>query len=421
MDFLRHMNMKTAIIGAGPAGLMAAIEAAATGSRVVVYEKLARPGLKLLASGGGKCNISNVLKPEEFCKYFGRHGRFAIPALELFPPEKLRLFLEQHGVKTEITDGFHIFPVSRKASDVLNALLTECRRLNVEFMYGVEVKSVETEAGHVSEIVSSAGHVSVQKLIIASGGMGYPELGGGPSGYKLAADTGHRIEKPLPAMAGLTCSDAWVKECPGISFQDASVILDLPKFRKKPSHGELLFTHSGISGPAVIDFAGDVSELLEKHGKIPFRINLFAGKNVEEWLDCFNLWQKDSGKKLVRKLLSQQVPAKVAEALCSLAGIGEDLAAAKFDADGRKRLSGLLTSLPLEIDGAESWKKAMVTRGGVSLKDVDPHTLESRIVKGLFFAGEVLDVDGPCGGFNLQWAFSSGFLAAQPGSISRSL
>lgn len=403
--------MKTAVIGAGPAGLMAALAAASAGNRVAVFEKLPRPGLKLLASGGGKCNISNILQPGEFCKYLGRHGRFALPALELLPPEKLRSFLEQHGVKTEVTDGFHIFPVSRKASDILNALLTECRKLGVEFFYGTEIKSIETGSGHVSGIVTESGSIKIDKLVIATGGMGYPELGGGGSGYKLASDTGHRIEKTFPAMTGLTCSETWIKECPGISFQDASVILNLPKFRKRPSRGELLFTHNGISGPAVIDFAGDVSELLEELNKVPFKINFFADKNPESWFACFNLWQKESGKKLVRKLLAQELPAKVAEILCGLAGIKEDTTAAEFDADGRKQLATRLTALPLEIDGTESWKKAMVTRGGVSLKDVEPHTLESRMIKGLFFAGEVLDIDGPCGGFNLQWAFSSGFLA----------
>jgi len=405
--------MKTAVIGSGPAGLMAAIAAATSGNSVIVCEKLPRPGLKLLASGGGKCNLSNVLTPEEFCKNFGRHGRFALPALESFPPEKLRAFLEGHGLKTEITDGFHIFPVSRKASDVLNLLLAECRRLNVEFIYGNEVKGIKIEDAQVSEVELPSGPLKVDKLIVATGGMGYPELGGGDSGYRLAAEAGHRIEKTFPAMTALTCTDNWVKECPGISFQDASVTMDLPKFRKRPSRGELLFTHNGISGPAVIDFAGDVSELLGEPCEIPFKINFFADKSAGDWFARFDSWQKESGKKFVRKLLAQELPAKVAEILCGLAGIGPDTTAAEFNADGRKGLSGLLTGLPLSVNGTESWKKAMVTRGGVSLKDIDPHTLESRIVKGLFFAGEVLDIDGPCGGFNLQWAFSSGFLAGQ--------
>lgn len=409
--------MKTAVIGSGPSGLTAAIAAASSGDKVIVCEKLPRPGLKLLASGGSKCNLSNVLAPEEFCKNFGRHGRFALPALECFPPAKLRAFLEEHGLKTEVTDGFHVFPASRKASDVLNLLLAECRRLNVEFIYDMEIKSIKTEDGQISEIELSSRPLKIDKLIVATGGMGYPELGGGNSGYRLAAETGHRIEKTFPAMTGLTCSDAWAKECPGISFQDASVTLDLPKFRKKSSRGELLFTHNGISGPAVIDFAGDVSELLEERDEIPFKINFFADKSVETWAECFNLWQKESGKKLVRKLLAQELPSKVAEILCGLAGIGPGTMAAEFNSDGRKKLAALLTELLLSVNGTESWKKAMVTRGGVSLKDVDPHTLESRIVKGLFFAGEVLDIDGPCGGFNLQWAFSSGFLAGSKASV----
>ncbi|OGV37184.1 MAG: hypothetical protein A2020_08355 [Lentisphaerae bacterium GWF2_45_14] len=406
-------EIETIVVGSGPAGLMAAIAAASLGRRVLICEKLMRPGLKLLASGGGKCNISNILNPKDFCSYLGKHGRFTLPALELFPSEKLREFLASCGVKTEVSDGFHIFPVSKKASDVLEALLAECHRLNVEFQYETEIKSAVIEKGHISGVISSSGMIKAEKLIMASGGMGYPNLGGGTSGYKLAAETGHNIVKPLPAMTGLTCSETWVRECPGISFKDALISLQLPKYRNKPSRGELIFTHNGISGPSIIDFAGDVSELLAKHVQIPFRINFFADKTAENWLVDFMEWQKNFGKKQVRKLLAMQIPQKIAENLCHLAGISEETTAAAFNASRRKLLSELLSALPIHIDGTESWKKAMITRGGVSLKNVDPHNLESRIVKGLFFAGEVLDIDGPCGGFNLQWAFSSGFLAGQ--------
>ncbi len=403
----------TIIIGAGPAGLMAAISAAASGDRVTVYEQLSRPGAKLLASGGGKCNLTNVLAVPEFAEHFGRQGRFALTALETLPPEKLREFFAVRGVPTLVQDGFHVFPESNRAVDVLNVLLTECSRLKVEIICSTSVKELIIEDASVSGIMIEKDRIMAGKVIIATGGKGYPSLGGLGIGYVLAEQAGHQIIEPVPAMVALRTVESWPGSCTGISLPDVTFVIDLPKFRKTIYRGELLFTHHGISGPPVIDLSGEVSGLLKKHPQVMLAVNLFSDRTVAFWHQEFKRWQENSGKKQLNTLLAGHLPHAVANALCELAGNIGMVKAAEFPASGRDELVRLLTALSLRINATEGWNRAMVTRGGVALKKVNPATLESRLVKGLFFAGEILDLDGPCGGFNLQWAFSSGALAGR--------
>ena len=407
--------MKTVIIvGAGPAGLMAAIFAAQnfSAAKVVVLEQLTRPGARLLATGGGKCNITNVLPPEELARAFGRQWRFMLPALHALPPNELREWFQLRGVETSVTDGFHVFPTSEKANDILNALIAECNRLNIEIKTGITVRELLIDKNQICGVITDHGNLSAQRVIIASGGRSYPTLGGSGIGYQLARQAGHETIKTFPALAGLQTVESWPGACTGIAVANAQIIIDLPKHRRTPWRGELLFTHHGISGPPVINLSRFVSELLEKHQTVPLKINLDVKYDHEQWLQRFELWQRDNGTKMVKNLLSTMFPARLTEQLCILAET-ENITAARFPATTRRKLAELLTALPLNIKSTESWHKAMVTRGGVALNAINPNTLESQIISGLYFAGEVLDLDGPCGGYNLQWAFSSGALAAK--------
>lgn len=406
-------NKKIIIVGAGPAGLMAAVTAARAGNKVTVYEQLSRPGAKLLASGGGKCNITNNLPLQCFPDKFGRQGRFMLPALKKLSPAELCEYFSSHGVETVSDDGFHIFPASKRATDVLEVFLRECEKLNVRIIVSTTVRqlAIDNTEKKVLGVLVGNELFEAEKVIVATGGMGYPALGGRGIGYALAEQAGHAIIEPVPAMTGLKTVEAWPGQCAGISFDNASACIDLPKLRKQTSRGELLFTHNGVSGPAVIDFAGEISRLKAKHHDIPMLINFFADKDKNFWSGEFAKWRRDSGKKHIKNLLSAYMPNAVAEVFCSEYCDIASVKAAEITADARENLINLLTGVPLHISGTEGWNKAMVTRGGVSLKMVSPHSLESKLVKGLFFAGEVLDLDGPCGGYNLQWAFSSGFLS----------
>jgi len=402
------MKRNVLIIGAGPAGLMAATAAAESGHAVTVLEHLSRPGAKLLASGGGRCNLTNVLDGESLARRFGRQWRFMLPALKLLPPSALREWFELRGVKTEITDGFHVFPASGRAGDVLRALLNDCERLNVRVVTGAKAEELVIENG----VLKGVPGYPAERVIVAVGGKGYPELGSLGLGYRLAAQAGHEIVPPLPGLVGVRTVETLPHLCTGHCMQDASVCIDLPKYRKTVGRGELLFTHHGISGPAVLDLSADIAGLLGKMPEVPLKVNLFADRSRDFWQQEFTRWQKKDGRKSVKNLLAMHLTQAMAEIICRETGL-DGIPAAEFSAAGREMLASVLTAMPLHIHATEGWRKAMVTRGGVSLKKVDPETLGSRLLPGLYFAGEVLDLDGPCGGYNLQWAFSSGALAGK--------
>ncbi len=405
-------KVKTVLVtGAGPAGLTAALNAAKNGCRVIVFEKQNQSGLKLLASGGGRCNLTNTLDVRRFSEAFGREGRFTLKALSLFPPEKLREFFAGNGVETEAADGFHVFPESGHARDILTVLLNLCKKLNVEIKTSCKVEKLIIEDNQLKGIQTEKGRVNGDYVVIAGGGKGYPKLGGDGSAYLLAEQAGHKINTPFPALVGLRCVEEWPGRCTGISFKSVSAAIDLPKYRKKTCKGELLFTHHGVSGPAIIDLAGDVSCLLAKTHEVPLIVDLFPGITFEEWQKTFKKHQVNSGKKQIVSILAQYIPKALGNEFCCLNGIQPDIKIAELKAEARNKLCSLLNALPLTIKSTDGWDKAMLTSGGVALKKVNPDTLESRLLPNLFFAGEVLDLQGPCGGYNLQWAFASGALA----------
>jgi predicted Rossmann fold flavoprotein len=399
------------VIGGGPAGLMAAIAAAGRGARVVVCERLATPGRKLLASGGGRCNLTNTLAPDAFAERLGRHGRFALPALERLGSKQLRAFLRERGVRTESLDGFRVYPSSERSLDVLSALLRECDERRVTVQTGTAVLGLAVEEGRAAGVATASGAVAAGSVVVATGGAGYPDLGGTHDGYALARAAGHTTREPVPALVGITTKDTWLRACAGVSLEGARVTVDVPR-RGTSAEGDILLTHKGISGQAALDVSGTVSELLDSRPAVPLLVSLVASVSRDEWARDLDTWRAAEVRRSVAGLLAERLPRSLARALCERAGAGS-VRAGHLPRAVRDRLVDLLVALPLTAVGTGGFARAMVTRGGVSLREVDPRTLESRITAGLFFAGEVLDVDGPSGGFNLQWAFSSGWLAGE--------
>ena len=397
--------MNTVVIGSGPAGLAAALAASAAGEKVIVLEQLSAPGRKLLASGGGRCNVSNILSPRDMANSFGNACRFVRHALYTYPNEKLCRFLEARGVEMELTDGFHWFPRSGRAQDVLQALCDDGR---FEVITSCRAEKLIVDAGCVRGVQCGDKIFPAERVILAGGGRSYAALGGNGGCYALARQAGHEVTATFPAMVGLQCAESWVHECAGIALPDAESRIALAK-EKFRCRGELLFTHTGVSAFAILDISGRVSELLAQMPSVPLEINLFADRKFDDWMEIFAAWQKEYATKTVVKLLSQEMPKKLA---AFLAGDTE-LKVSGFSTAARRKLAEKLTALKLNITATDGWSKAMVTRGGVALDDVDSRTLESRLVSGLFFAGEVLDVDGPCGGYNISWALASGFLTGK--------
>ncbi|HOT28008.1 MAG TPA: NAD(P)/FAD-dependent oxidoreductase [Candidatus Ozemobacteraceae bacterium] len=406
------------VAGAGPAGMMAAITAARRRARVLVIEQRSHPGAKLRASGGGRCNITNTLDTATFIGRFGREGRFMKPALEAFDHRALIAFLAEIGVQTHAPDGFRVFPVTHDAATVTSALEAELARLGVEVATERRVKRLRFANGRVEGLETPDHFYSSNYIIIATGGMGYPSLGGSGDGYGFARSTGHTVTDVFPAMLPLKTKETWVKNCRADTIGKAELRIDLPKAKHARAVGDLIFTNEGIRGPVVLDLAREITPLLARHGEVPLLANLTKGRNEEEIRIHLRKYASEHAQLRIGELVATLVPAPLSRELCLLAGIDPFLAPCRVPPSLRDRLIKLLAWTPLTVTGHGGFEQAMATRGGVSLKEIRPETLESRLVKGLFFCGEVLNLDGPCGGFNLQWAFSSGFLAGHLGGSS---
>ena len=400
-----------AVVGAGPAGLMAAIAAAERGASVAVLEQLDRPGARLLATGGGRCNLTNLLAPAEFMARFGRQGRFMQPALEALDQVGLRQFLHSLGVPTHAPDGLHVYPTSDSAVTVQSALWRRARKLGVAVHLAARVSALWIEAGALRGLQMEGRRLAAPRVILATGGRSYPSLGGSEVGYTLARQAGHTIVEPTPALVPLVVAEPWTRKCAGVAVSPARIWIPLTGQPRAGLTGDVLFTHTGLSGPAVLDLSGDVAALLAKHETVPLGLDLAPGTSADQWRRRFEKWRTRHGRATVARLLDQHLPRSLAAALCEVCGISPATRPSQVTQGQQAALVERLTALPLTVTGTEGWDRAMVTRGGVNLKEVDPQTLGSRRLRGLAFAGEILDLDGPSGGFNLQWAFSSGRLA----------
>ncbi len=384
-----------------------------SGVRVTLIEQLSRPGVKLLATGGGRCNLSNTLSTAEYLVRLGSRGRFTGASLKALSAGALRDFFREIGVETYSPDGFLVFPVSNSASDVRSALEKELRRLDVEILTGTTARRLLVEDGAIVGIETGDGPLPTCRVILATGGKSYPKLGGTAAGFDLAAQVGHEIVPPVPALVPIITVEKWPGECAGISIPEAEIWIEKAVLKSSRGTGGLLFTHSGISGPAVLDISGEVAARVQsgKTVKLSFKLSRFG--SADDWRNILSLFRCQGGARPVSMCLSKMLPARLAEALCRAYGLPPDLRAAYLTRKQTQSFASFLAAVPLTAAGTEGFDKAMVTRGGVKLDVVDPLTLESRVARGLFFAGEVLDIDGPCGGFNLQWAFSSGYLAGK--------
>ncbi|OGJ89867.1 MAG: hypothetical protein A2487_19145 [Candidatus Raymondbacteria bacterium RifOxyC12_full_50_8] len=405
------MTYDCIVAGAGPAGLMAALIAARAGKKTIVFEQNARPGAKILVSGGGRCNFTNTLGVDEFWPRLGRQGRFMAQALGVFGPEAIIEFFKSCGVEHMSPDTFHVYPASEKAADILGALVTACTRAGVEIRTHTKIDTLVIEAGIVTGVASGSTFFKAKNVVVATGSMARPDLGGNESGYTLCRQAGHAIKTPLPALVPLKTEEPWVASCAGASFEHARVAIDLPKYRAFAATGPLLFTHQGLSGPAVLDISGSVAEAIERLGKVLLTIDFFPETSREMWLNRFDGWYERLPRKTVLNLLADHMPRSFAQFLCSQAGCTPETTAAHLTSQARRTFCSQLTGCFFTVCGTSGFDGAMVARGGVALAGVDPESFASKKTPGLHIAGEVLDIDGPCGGFNLTCAFASGYCA----------
>lgn len=392
-----NKTYNTIIIGAGAAGMMAAITSANSGKRVLLLEKLSSIGMKLKATGGGRCNLTNTLNSEDFMASFGRNGRFMTKALDSFDNHSVIEFFDSIGVKTKSSDGFRVFPDTHSSTSVINGLKNAMDKLDITIICDYKVDSLK----------SLHDKFTFKNIIIATGGKGYPTLGAEGDGYELAKEVGHTVTSIFPAMTPLKTKEDWVRNCRADTIAKVHMIVDMKKHKKLTAVGDLIFTKDGIRGPVVLDFAREITPLLERYGEVPILVNMTKGLNEEQIREKF----KENPTFSTLGQLQTLLPTPLSLELCTLAGANPDLSLKQLKGEVRDRLIKLLVWTPLTITDHEGFDKAMITRGGINLKEIDPNTMKSKLVDGLYFCGEVMDLDGPCGGYNLQWSFSSGYLA----------
>ena len=395
-------NINVIIIGAGAAGMIAAIISARQNKKTLLLEKLPSVGAKLKATGGGRCNLTNTLSDENFMEKFGRDGRFMQDALKIFNHKDLIGFLKSIGVDTHAPDGFRVFPTSHSSATIISAFLKELERLDVEILTSQKVEELIYDNAKVTGVKTSTNIFKATNIIIATGGLGYPVLGAEGDGYEMVKELGHTTTELSPAMMPLRTKETWVQNCRADTIAKVEMRVDMKKHKKLVAHGDLIFTKSGIRGPVVLDFAREITPLITKYGEVPILMSLVKGKN-----------QAQIDKFLKENSLYTLLPKALADEILKLSGINEYEKYSKISGESKEKLLKLLTWTPLTITGHDGFKMAMITRGGIKLGEIDPKTMQSKLVKGLYFCGEVMNIDGPCGGYNLQWSFSSGFLAGQ--------
>lgn len=414
------------IIGGGAAGLMAAARAAETGKRTLLLEKNKQTGVKILMSGGTRCNITHATDQAgiaaAFATFDKKQAQFLRSALAALPPERVIEIVEAEGVATKVEDTGKIFPVSNKAIHVRDALQKHAVDHGVELRLNFSVDDVQKDTdGFV--VRSGDDVVRGKRLLLTSGGQSYPGCGTTGEGYEWARQFGHRIVNPVPALTPLTTDETWIHDLKGITVPDASISI----VRNDPSRAagdyglkqfldtrrsSLLFTHFGFSGPSSLDISRvitrdddckDMSVICDFLPQIGF----------EPFLAEFTSTLKAAGSKQLSKIVPQFVPRRLAEAIIVRAGIELEQRAAEMSKKQIRSLVVQLKACLVPLSGTLGFKKAEVTAGGVHLSEVDSKTMQSKLVEGLFFAGEILDIDGPIGGFNFQAAFSTGWLAGQ--------
>jgi len=398
------------IIGAGPAGLFCALQvkgAAGRNLRVVVLEKKAGCGKKLLITGTGQCNITHCGDIREFFTHYGNHGTFLRPALLGFTNKNLITFFESRGLAMITDAGGKVFPATRKASDVLDLLLTECMQRGVEVRCSEVVLRID-RGKEVFFVATEAARYTAAQVVIATGGASYPGTGSTGDGYRFAAELGQPVTPIRPALVAVYVCDYLFPHLAGISFEGVQVSLFRDGKKVSRSTGDLLFTHAGLSGPVILHLsryiaAGDMLKV----SFVPGMDREIVQKDLVEKI-------ASHGVRQVRTILSDyHLPERFIKELLEQAGMPVDLKCAHISKKARNTLIAHLTEFPFSVKDVGGFEEAMVTAGGISLTDVDPKTMASKRVPGLFFIGEVLDIDGDTGGYNLQAAFSTAFAAAR--------
>lgn len=402
---------KVIVIGGGAAGMMAAVAAAQKGDKVCLMEKNEKLGKKLFITGKGRCNVTNAADMDTLFANICTNEKFLYSALYQYDNQAVMEFFEQAGCPLKVERGDRVFPVSDHSSDIISALHRELKRAGVEIMLHTEVKELLlSEDSRITGVKLTGGRsVSADSVIVCTGGISYQSTGSTGDGYRFARETGHRIEECRPSLVPLEVSETWCGELMGLSLRNVGVRMVSGKKEIYSGFGEMLFTHFGVSGPLILSASSYYAK--SKQDGVKLFIDLKPALSQEQ-LDKRLLRDFDENKnRQFKNALGGLFPARLIPVMTELSGIHPDKKVNEITREERRSFAELIKNLPLTVTGTRSFAEAIITQGGVSVKDVNPSTMESRKVSGLYFAGEVLDLDAMTGGFNLQIAWSTGHLA----------
>ena len=397
------------VIGGGAAGMMAAVFAARAGAHVTLLEKNEKLGKKVYITGKGRCNVTNDCDRDGFLAQVPRNPRFLYSALDHFSPRDMMALLEENGCPVTVQRGKRVFPSSEKASDVTKALTGLLRKLNVRIRLNSDVRILKAEKGRIAGAELADGtFLPADAVILACGGLSYPSTGSTGDGYRLAEALGHTIIPASPVLVGLETEESWPMQLQGLSLRNVTLTLSSGKKTLYSELGEMLFTHFGISGPLVLEAS---CHLPVPAAGAKLSVDLKPGLTREQLDARLRRDFAEAGKKQLKSILPGLLPASFAEIFPGLCGIPAALPCNQITAVQREALLTALKALPLTVRAPRPLAEAIVTRGGVSVKEIEPGTLRSKLIPNLYFAGEMIDVDAHTGGFNLQIAWSTGALA----------
>jgi len=402
------------VIGGGASGMMASGQAAGMGADTLLFEKMQRPGRKLGITGKGRCNLTNVASLPEFISHFGSSGTFLRQAFHRFSNDELVVFFEDLGVPTVVERGGRVFPASGQARDVVDALTGWMRKQGVEVRRKMSVDGLLIEEQKVCGVRDFRGETyPADAVIIATGGVSYPVTGSTGDGYRLARLAGHSIVPVRPALIPLETGGDVAQRLQGLSMRNVNVRVLVDGRKENEAFGEMLFTHFGLSGPIILSLSGKVTDALDMGRRVTISIDLKPALD-EHKLDERLLRDLDAhGKRKFQTLLEGLLPGKLIPVCMELTGIPPDRRGHQITTGDRRHLRAWLKDFRLEVTGTRPISEAVITAGGINTEEINPRTLASRLVGGLYFAGEVMDIDARTGGYNLQAAFSTGWLAGR--------
>ncbi|MBQ2833925.1 MAG: NAD(P)/FAD-dependent oxidoreductase [Clostridia bacterium] len=407
---LEKTRLDVIVVGGGAAGMMAALQAAWAGAKVLLLEKNEKLGKKIYITGKGRCNVTNVADTEDFFRQVPRNAKFLNAAVRQFDHDDVTSLLSMLGTETKVERGGRVFPVSDKASDVTRAFARGMKDAGVQVELNTAVSHIRKEEGGFAVDLAQGGTLHAKAVVVATGGMSYPSTGSTGDGYAFARENGHTVTPLSGSLVGLTMDEKWPTLLQGLSLKNVRVCAQMGKKKIYDELGEMLFTHFGVSGPLIIELS---SHMPEDFSSVSVTLDMKPGLTAEQVDQRLQREFAENVRKQLSSVLVTLMPARMGPVFASLCSLSPEQPINQITREQRMVIGRMLKALPLHVVGTRPISEAIVTRGGVAVREIAPGTMMSKAAEGLFFAGEVLDVDAHTGGFNLQIAFSTGALAGR--------